>query len=268
MADHDSETGEVRPQDVPVRFSELKYMALSPAHYLARVSEEVQDTAQMRMGRAVHQRVLGGREPIVWDGDRRGNAWKAFKAEHEGSEILTVAERDLSMRAADAVMRHSRAAELIEGEHEVPLQWEIAGRACATRGVDVIGKRHVTELKTSFTTAPWRFPNLALRMHYHAQLAWYRDALAQLRAQDFDYGFVVGVEVKAPFAVTVFELTPRTLEAGTKAYRLWLERLLACESSNDWPAYTEAVVPIDVPDDEDFALQIGGESVGFDEDAA
>lgn len=280
----------------PVYFSDLKRMALSPAHVLAALQEPGPDTPALRLGRIVHALVLGGNF-IVYDGDRTGNKWKAFQAivsgevvsvyhgprtgklwkayreEHSGETIVTQDEYDAAMealgdqtpapgldivtaaeletgrRAADSVLANPRAVELLDGRHEVPLKWRVNGRECATRGVDVIGSRWVTELKTSSTTAPWRFPGLALRMHYHAQLAWYAEALRQ-HEHVVDCGYIVGVETFAPFAVTTFEIATRAMTEGGKLWRLWLERLLVCEASNEWPAYSQCDVQIDLPDDE------------------
>lgn len=280
----------------PVYFSELKRMALSPAHVLAALQEPGTDTPAMRLGRTVHALVLGG-QFIVYDGERTGNKWRAFQAlasgeavtiypgartgkawkefreAHDGETIFTADEHDAAIealgtqttgpgidivsaseletarRAADSVLAHPRAVELLAGRHEVPLEWRVGDRLCATRGVDVIGERWVTELKTSATTAPWRFPGLAIRMHYHVQIAWYAEALRQHR-HVVDCGYIVGVETFAPFAVTTFEISTRAMVEGGKLWRLWLERLLVCEASDEWPAYSQCDVPIDLPEDE------------------
>jgi hypothetical protein len=59
----------------------------------------------------------------------------------------------------------------------------------------------------------------------------------------------------------VFRLTDNAIDLGERACRAWLERLLVCEDSDAWPAYTDAVVPFDIAEDDGFTLQIDGEDV-------
>lgn len=254
------------PERAPVRFTHLKAMARSPQHYQHAVTCGRPDSAPLRLGRIVHWGVLGcmpddedGRV-TVYDGERRGNAWKAFAAQHAGDEIVTAAEVERAQPIIAAVLTDPIAARVLEGEREKRVRWAIGDRDCASR-VDVIQPgAHLTDLKTTTNTRPEDFMRLAWRMHYHAQLAFYSDAalhagIAAPRA------FIVGVETTAPHAVTVLRLADAVLEAGRREYRAWFERVLVCEASNDWPGYAQSDVPFDVPewfesedgDDEDEA---------------
>jgi hypothetical protein len=56
----------------------------------------------------------------------------------------------------------------------------------------------------------------------------------------------------------VFRLPERALEAGRRANRLWLERLLVCEQSGEFPPYSQSVVELGFPEDEP-ALVFGEE---------
>ena len=47
-------------------------------------------------------------------------------------------------------------------------------------------------------------------------------------------------------SVAVYELQPNALDEGEKLCRLWMELLLNCERSGDWPGYGEAVLPLEV----------------------
>lgn len=270
----------MKPEDIkraaslrsrPVRLSNLKHIATSPLHYASSLIEEPSDTPARRMGKLVHSLLLGGTGYVVYNGERRGNAWKAFEAEHDGCEIVTAKEDEFAKRARDAVLSHDEAPELLEGEHEVPLEWTVMGRRCATRGVDVIGERWQTELKTCFTAAPWRFPHIALQQQYHVQLAWFREAVRQRRDRTVDASYVVVVEMKPPFAVTTWEVSERALHQGDRTWRLWMERLLACEALPDdveWPGYVQTRQVLDVPDDDEFSVRVGGEDIGFEEGAS
>jgi hypothetical protein len=254
----------VDPRDVPVRFSNLKQMAKSAAHYRAAVQVGRPDTPTFRRGRLVHAMVLGGLDEFaVYEGKRQGNAWKEFEAAHIDREfIVTASEMDAARPIADAVLADSDAMALLEGECEVPVNWTNLGRVCSSR-IDVIGRRWVTELKTSVDSSPWRFPHLAVRLDYHAQLSWYQHAARFMGRQDVDAAHIVAVEPVPPYAVTKFNLTPSALVEGEKRWRGWMERLLVCEAANLWPSYSEASVDLDVPGEGDDALTVEGEELVF-----
>jgi PDDEXK-like domain of unknown function (DUF3799) len=238
------------PRALPVRWSNLHRIAQSPAHYLHALQHERRDTPAMRFGRLVHALLLGkcggghGGEVVVWTGERRGNAWKMFAEEHLGAEIVTEEEYERASRCAGAIEAHPRARNVLVGNLEHEVRWTNAGRQCLGH-VDAGGFNWVTELKTSTNASPDWFRRQALGMSYHAQLAWYADALSTL-GRRIDVAHIAVVEVQAPHAVTVFTLTPRALEEGRKLNRLWWEKLMVCEASNEWPGYVQHDVPLDV----------------------
>lgn len=232
-----------------VRFSSLKHMARSPAHYVAGLSADY-DTPSMRIGRVVHAMVLGGKY-TVYEADRRGNAWKEFQQAHAGQDIVTGKERDEARRIADAVLRDDVAKPYLIGAKERTLHWETAGRKC--RGtLDVIGDDFITDLKTTTDASPWRFRHQVRKMAYGAQLAWYR---AGARANGLSVAdcYLVAVETDAPYAVTVHRLTEQALELGARQAHAWLEQLLQCESSGHWPGYVQCVQELDLGGDEEWA---------------
>lgn len=248
----------------PVRYSRLRRFALSPAHYLSTLlREDDSDSAGRRFGRLVHALVLGG-EVIVYDGERRGKAWAEFKAAHpedERTTIVTAKERDTGRRVADAVLADRAAAPLLVGKHEHEIAWTNQGRACSSR-LDVLGADFVTDLKTTACAEPMWFARNAIRMHYHAQLAFYQDAALSL-GRIVDRAYIVAVETKAPYPVVTWELTPRALDAGRRLCALWMGSLLVSECSGEWPGYAQSTLPLDVPDfdGEPTTLLIDGEEV-------
>lgn len=238
------------PRDIDVRFSRLKHMAQSPAHYRYAIEHD-DDTPAKLFGRVVHSLVLGGgSEVVVYDGKRQGNAWKEFKAANDGKELLTATEYDRARACADSVLRDPVAAPYLVGRKEISLYWENCGRKCSSR-IDVIGAGFITELKTCFTTHPTMFSRQALRMHYPGQVAWYQDA-AKAIGKVCPVGIVIGVESKPPYVVTVLNIPQHSLENGRKQSRLWLEQLLACEAADVWPGYVQSVVDLEDNDGEDF----------------
>lgn len=254
------------PKD-PVHFSNLKRIATSPAHYLASIGPH-EDSDAFALGRLTHALVLGG-QFAVYEGVRRGKEWDAFKAAQYAAgltdENLYTSTQYAQARAmADAVMNDPIAPMYLRGEKEVPMEWTApTGRRCATRGIDVLNKerKFLTELKTATCTAPGKFGWEAKRFGYHAQGAFYQQA-CRLAGIEINDVYIISVEKKKPYAVTVFHLTPRLLLEGDRLCRLWLETLRTCEEANVFPPYAQYVVELDVDEDsEGVTLQIDGEEV-------
>lgn len=246
----------------PVRFSTLKAIGRSPAHYRAAVLTEREDSAAMRLGRLVHWHVLGGMPDdeegriAIYNGERRGNAWKEFADEHKGDEIVTVKEWERALPIADAVRTNSLARMLLDGATmEKRVFWKSGGREMSSRP-DAFGSFGVYDLKTTSDASLIGLQRQAWRMGYHAQLAMYQDALEQ-HGITIPGAYVIGVETKPPYPVTVMRLSHRLVDVGRRTYRQWMETLRVCEDNDHWPEYSESMVQWDVPewfegeDDED-----------------
>jgi hypothetical protein len=238
----------VDPRSFAVRFSRLKKMALSPAHYLAGLVASDKSSDAQRRGSLVHSLALG-QPTVVWPGKvRRGKTWDKFQADHPGALISSTREMNEASPMIEALRRDSRAVDLLAGKAESEIAWEIGGRACEGR-VDVIGQDRVVELKTTRCAHPDVFMRQARYLNYHVQLAWYADGLG------VSAGYIVAVESTAPYAVSVFHLTDRTLDEGRRIYRGWFEKLMVCEQTNEWPGYSQHMVEFDVMgDDVDYSV--------------
>lgn len=237
----------------PVRFSNLKRMAQSPAHYLCAVARS---NAAMERGSAVHSLVLGGPRVICFSGKvRRGAEWEKFRASNPDAIILTETEHAKAIDMAAAVMSNPVAMSALEGIREKEVNWSFLGRACQSH-IDVIGGSYVTELKTCAVGQPDRFGYNALKYGYHAQLAFYMEAVREAGLGNPSEAYIVAVESYAPYVVTTLKLTERALEHGARLYRLWFERLLACEAAGEFPGYCNSIVPLDAPED-DVELTFG-----------
>lgn len=228
----------LEPHQKPVRFSRLKRMCVSPAHYYASFQEEQTDSPQKRFGRLVHAIALGGKF-VTFNGERRGQKWLDFQVEHAGEEIVTRVELTKASRMGEALLRHADAMDLLRGAmREQELAFMLDGRACGAR-LDVIrGDDSVTDLKTTARSEPGWFVRNGARMGYHAQLSWYLMAATRALGRPHKAAYIVAIESAFPFVVTTFRLTDQAVEYGERLWRSWWEQLRVCEETNDWPAYT------------------------------
>ncbi len=241
--------------DEPIRFSRLKRMAASPAHYAFGPDP---DSSAIDVGSAAHAMILGGKPVIFYPGKvRNGKAWDQFEAENAGKIILTRREYVRAAGMANAVQENMAAMRVLDGEREMTLTWRQNKRLCQgtpdVRG-DSNGERFITELKTGETSDPRIFPWKLKRMAYHAQLGWYSDGAALAGLGEPQVHYVVAVEAAPPHVVTVFRVTLKTIEKGKRLVRLWFERLQQCEAANQWPPYSQTTVDLDLPDDFDEEL--------------
>lgn len=251
----------IDPRTFVPHFHDLKRLAKSPAHYRAGLGVKGADAAPFRFGRLTHRCTLGGGEIHIFKGKvRNGKEWEAFKEGKNEEDIFKQDELDEALRIAAVLKTHPIAAELLEGEHELPVEWTMLGRKVATRGIDILNRkaRRVVDLKTTSNAEPYAFQRGALRYGYHAQLAAYDDAARSLGV-DIAEHYVIAVETSEPYAVTVHRLSPRLLDEGRKLIRSWMERLKACEEADEWPSYTQSVCEWDL--DADFGLIIDGEEL-------
>lgn len=236
----------------PLHFSELKWMALSPAHvaYRRKLGWQPADTRDKRIGVAVHARILGGSYK-VWDGTRRGNAWKDFEAEHEGKTILTAKEAAVADSMVSSAMRNADVLRMIKRAEamELDLTWMDGKIGCAGRldlhGQD-LGRRFLLELKTGWIAEPKVARRRCIGMAYHAQLDWYACGLERSMDIRIDDHYIALIESKPPFPVTVFKLTARLMEEGRRLWRSWMEMYYVCASTGEWPEYTQGIIPLDI----------------------
>jgi len=246
-----------------VRFTHLKHMANAPIFYRHAIEHHA-DTPQMAFGRGVHSIVLGGAQVVMYDGTRRGQKWLEFVQSHPGHEILSREEWDRAHWCADAIRANPDASDLLKwSSHERYIEWENCGRACRST-IDMLGHDYIADLKTANTVNPNLFVWAGRRLFYHAQLAWYKQAAQWECHKPIDRAYLVTVMSKAPFVVQTYELTPDALLEGDKLCRIWLEQLLACESANVWPGYSDTILPFDVPHDDGTRLVIDGEEMQID----
>lgn len=226
-----------------VRWSHLKELAKSPAHYRSRLANPRTDTPAMATGRLVHCAVLEPDELpkryAVWGAARRGGEWLAFEqaAIDNGQEVVTATEYERALAMRDAVHGHPAAARYLRQKRtrtEVVLTWtdEATGIACKAR-LDWLGSRTYLDLKTTRDAGERAFGRTAEGLAYHGQMAYYGMGLEaggmKRRA------VILAVENEPPFDVAAYRLGWEELDAGRELARELLDTLATCTKRRRWP---------------------------------
>jgi len=256
-----------------LRFSRLKLFAESPMHYLANVNGR---SPTLDKGTAVHSILLGGQRVIYYDGKvkptkdnpnptkigpRNGAQWEEFKAKNSDAKILALDEYETAHRIADAVRSNELAMMALTGVQEQTLRFEWQGlQARTTPDCRANDHTFVTELKTCRSSRPGRFSTQAFWMYYHAQMAFHIEGMKAnglVKRGQMPTAYIVAVCSAEPYPVTVFKLTDKALEQGRKSLILWTEQLRGCIESRHFPAYSQAIVDLDVPEGDELVFADG-----------
>ena len=238
-----------------MNWSLLKEMDKSPLHHKYRRDNPRSDTDAFRLGRVLHLAVLEpGRvadELVVWDGGvRRGKKWDAFRGDHEGKEILTVAENERVVGMATALYGNEAAAYYLQ--HDGPAEHNISWRdpktqqKCKAR-LDKVADC-VVEVKSARNVSPYTFAAAAFRMHYHGQLAYYHDGLkvAEPDRELTGAPVILAVESLPPHDVAVYTCS-EVIALGRELYERLLGRLSECRLVNEWPGCCPGAMPMEPP---------------------
>ena len=227
----------------PIHYSQIKYMALSPAHFRHACDHPRADTDAMRVGRAGHAAILTGQSFPTWEGDRRaGKAWGEFLSACRG-DYVRPAEAAVIHEMCDAIRQHPLARRLCsEGDSEVSVEWTHAatGLVCAGR-LDKRTPERVCDLKTIKDISRRSIERAVIGLHYHVQAAMY---LCATGAQDFRWIFVESVP---PHCVLIARPTDALIGAGAALYDKWMAQVSACLRSGEWPGPGVDEIEIDVP---------------------
>ena len=235
-----------------VRASDLKALRKSPLH-----CHEREDGDSGRALRAMHALLL---EPEVFDEDfvvfegkaRRGKAYEAFAAEHEGYTILNQREEEAARSVVEGVLRHPVARRLLNerGESEVTLTWTDpdTGLPCKGRLDRLAGGSLIIDAKGYGTSDPREISRRVARLGAHVQLAHYRRGLELARGVRDARVMIISYETRPPYDVAVVELESDALAIGERERAKLMAQYAECLESGKWPGRCPEVVPLILPD--------------------
>lgn len=269
---------EIDPRTVPVRFSALKHFARSALHYWQACQQSDEPTLAMRLGTAYHALMFGEPIAVYLGKQRRGKAWDAFKAAHADHVILNAREHGRAQAMLARLKAHPLAAALMFADgnvYEQTIHWSIGRRACTSRP-DVRNRqtRVLIDYKTTQDASEARFQPQAWRMFYPAQLEFYGQALEVAEGWRPTHYYLIAQETRAPYDVTVHEVSPACREVSAKIIRLWWEKLQGCELEDVWPGQSACALRFEAQEakawefsaDEDLDVEPDGDNPNSEDD--
>ena len=217
---------------------------------LGQVPDE--DRPAYQIGRALHTRVLEGRDKFEAEyavggpinpktGEMFGANTKAYAewAAAQGKAVLTIAQFDLVENMADGVRANGMAVDLLsEGIPEGVVRCEYRDMPCQIRMDWFDPHRGVVDLKTC-DDLTW-FEADARRYGYVYQMAFYRAVLAQVIGIAMPV-YLIAIEKRQPFRCGVWKITDDTLAQAQKENEAAIERLKRCIATDTWPTGYEEV---------------------------
>lgn len=235
----------------------------SPAHYYAKylAADRVREkkTPALIAGSAAHCAVLEpltfarqfALEPHVNKRTTKGREeLELFIAANEGKTIIDLDTYEMCMRMRDSVMKHTAARELLsDGIAEQTIHWtdEDTDAACKCRPDWRTRSGIIVDLKTTEDASPLSFGRSSFKYRYHVQAAFYGDGLISAGLGFEGFAFIA-VEKSPPYAVAMYYADDRIMSLGRDTYKRDLERYVMCQAKNLWPAYTEEVTPLQLPE--------------------
>ena len=247
--------------------SSLDLVARSPQHYWeAKIGPRRQDfseTTAMRLGSLAHLAIL---EPellessviVAPDVNRRTKAGKAEydaaleEATANNKQLVANADLNRVLEMRYAIETHARAAELLRGgTREGSFFWtdEMTGQLCKCRP-DLIDRerRFAIDLKTTTDASPEAFKRSAAKYRYGVQAAWYSDGASEcLGYTCVDTFVILAVETLPPYGVALYELGQDWIMTGQDMYRRDLNALARCLETDEWPTYSQTILPLSMP---------------------
>lgn len=252
--------------------SRLGRLLRSPAH----LQVAVEDTANLRVGRAVHSAVL---EPDLFasefiypdqcaettkKGDRCskngavcvGGAWfcgihAPAGAAQDARTVISYGDYQVCLAVRDAVRRHPIVRDLLGqvGDNELSAVWDHAeaGVRCKLRADKVCADLGIVlDLKTTKDASLDAFTRSIYNFGYHRQGAFYSDGLAA-HSVEVGHFLFIAVEKEPPYGVAVYRLSDEALRAGRDQLRPLLATYRHCEETGEWPGYPEHIQDIGLP---------------------
>lgn len=222
--------------------SGLKHLARSPAHYKAYKENGIAQTANMRLGSAIHAMALESGSGVLQapGSTRNTNLYKEFEKAHPGQILLLEDEMEAARRSADAVLKHPTARRLLtSGLPELSGFWNDpnTGVKCRFRPDYLREDGVIVDLKSTSDASAQAFQSAMSSFKYHWQTAWYLRGLSAISGRkELEFVHIV-VETSAPFGVNVFAIDAPSLYKANEDIEKLLSIYAEAEHTGQWDSY-------------------------------
>ena len=228
--------------------STLWNMRKSPAHYKYYLDHPQEDTAAMKMGRAVHAAILTPtaykREfAILPEGiDRRTKAGKEqyeeFVTAAKEKEIITAQDAEMVKHMVKAVRSNRAAVDILKGtRREKPFFWtDDNGILCKCR-MDAITAGRIVDIKTAQDGDTDIFIRESIKYGYHVQAAHYIDAYYKTISSKTPEWYFIVIEKSEPYCVNILKADIGFLDYGFMVRQELIEKLIKCQTEGNFPGY-------------------------------
>ena len=228
----------------------------SPAHYRYLLSHQREDTAALKMGRAIHAAVLTPtaykREWIIIpEGiDRRTKAgreeYEQFLKLAEGKETISTQDAQIVKAIASAIRKNKSAHDLLKGtRRERPIFWEDdEGNKCKCR-IDAMKPGIIIDLKTTTDASTEAFTREAFKYGYDVQAAHYIEGYQAANGGKTPVWYFIAVEKAEPYAVNILKAGTDFIDHGAVTRRKLIQLLRKCQEADSFPDYgiNEIIMP-------------------------
>lgn len=223
-----------------LRWSGLRIMAMNtPRHFAHHASTPRVDTDEFRLGRLVHQILLGGCEQFVAVGNRRYKTVRAEVSEAIDLGCTPISKKDYEAAhlMAEAVREDPDSRRLLtcDGANEISVTWSMSGTDLKCR-IDRLIDGAVIEIKTANDASPRAMSRQIARLGYHGQIGCYLsglDAISQRRRR----AIIIAVEKSPPYAVGTYTLSDGAVAQGRAMFLRAIERHAYFRDAGVWPGY-------------------------------
>lgn len=229
----------------------------SPAHFVYNRANPPQSTPAMITGTLVHTAIL---EPerfldthvAMPECDRRTKAGKEFYEqfliENHGKIAMKNDDYHRVFGMIGSVMAHPKAKAILQKNfNELSFFGELEGVKARCRPDILREGRLIADLKTTDDASFRGFQKSFANFKYYRQAAFYSDLVSQVTGEKYDTFTIIAVEKHPPYAVQVFAIDEASMDKGREEYQRGLAVYRECLLTNKWPAYSDDVVPLNLP---------------------
>lgn len=229
----------------------------SPAHFKWQ-REHRTEKRVFDFGHAAHKLVLGTGAPLVVVD---ANDWRTKAAKEQQTQAyadghvpILAAEYETVQAMAAAIRAHPIASVLFNPEYGKAEQSgyfldEPTGILRRFRLDWLPGSsRIIPDYKTTTDASPRAIERYLASFGYAMQARWYLDGIeATMGITDAEFVLVLQEKV-APYVVTIARPDEMALQWGGGRNRAALELYAQCMATGEWPAYSDEVLTVSVPD--------------------